>query len=219
MQAAEPPQSTDRLSGAINTGVEWATRHWTLFVNGAVAIYIGLAFSAPLLMMAGLDGPARLIYLIFHATCHQLPQRSFFLDGPAIAYSFDEIAPLTGATTGLDLFWHPIYDASLGLGYQVAFCQRDTAIYLSILVTGILYAVTGRRWRPLPWWGLVLCTVPIALDGLSQLPGWRESVPALRVLTGAIFGVGVVLFAYPRLNTAMREIGASAADSASTWQP
>ncbi len=218
MESDRSVRREDSISSAINSIVIWSTRHWTLFVNGIVAMYVALAFSAPLLMMAGLEGPARLIYLLFHATCHQLPQRSFFLGGPAFAYSFDQIAPLTGAATGLDLFWHPIYDASLGLGYQIAFCQRDTAIYLAILITGLLYSATGRKWRPIPWWGLVLCAVPMALDGLSQLPGWRESIPALRVLTGAIFGVGVVLFAYPHLNTAMREIGASATDTPPTWQ-
>ena len=201
--------SASHLAQTVNRAVAWSARHWTLWLNGAVAFYIALAFSAPLLMLVGLDGPARLIYLLFRVTCHQLPQRSFFLDGPAIAYPFSTIAPLTGATQPLELFWHPIYDASLGLGYQVAFCERDTAIYLAILLTGLLYTLTGRRWRPLPWYVFVLFAIPIAVDGLSQLPGWRESTPLLRVLTGGIFGVGVALFAYPHLNQAMRDVVAT----------
>ena len=198
--------SSSQLAQTVNRALGWSARHWTVWANGVVAFYIALAFSAPLLMMAGLDGPARLIYLLFRATCHQLPQRSFFLDGPAIAYPFSTIAPLTGATQPLELFWRPIYDASLGLGYQVAFCERDTAIYLAILLTGLVYTLTGRRWRPLPWYVFILFAVPIAVDGLSQLPGWRESTPLLRVLTGGIFGIGVVLFAYPHLNRAMQDI-------------
>lgn len=217
MESYQPPKAGS-ITATINNGVAWAAQHWTLFLNSAVALYVALALSAPLLMMAGWEGPARLVYTLFHATCHQLPQRSFFLDGPQLAYSFAEIAAVTGATEPLQLFWHPIYDASLGLGYQIAFCQRDTAIYLSILAMGILYSLTGRRWRPIPWWGLVLFAVPIAVDGLSQLPGWRESIPALRALTGAVFGMGVVLFAYPHLNSAMGEIAATAANPSPTWQ-
>ncbi len=208
--------SASQVAQTVNRAVAWSARHWTLWLNGVVAFYIALAFSAPLLMMAGLDGPARLIYLAFRATCHQLPQRSFFLDGPAIAYPFQTIAPLTGAREPLELFWHPIYDASLGLGYQVAFCERDTAIYLAILVTGLLYTLTGRRWRRLPWYVFIPFVIPIAIDGLSQLPGWRESTPLLRVLTGAIFGVGVVLVAYPHLNQAMRDIVSTLPDKDGT---
>ncbi len=197
------------VSDRINNGIAAAVRHWPLFVLGAVALYVGVAFSAPLFMMAGWEAPARLIYFLYRATCHQLPQRSFFLDGPQVAYSFDQISAVTGVQDRLALFWHPIYDATLGLGYQVAFCERDTAIYLSILATGLLFVLTGRRWKPLPWYGLALFALPIAIDGLSQLPGWRESTPLLRVMTGAIFGVGVTWFAFPHLERAMRDIAAT----------
>lgn len=212
--SVQPAGEGDGLSRVINRGVNLFVRHWVWFLNAALALYILAAFSAPLLMMAGLDGPARLLYLLFRATCHQLPQRSFFLDGPAAAYSFDTIAHVTGAQTPFDLFWHPVYDATLGLGYQVAFCQRDTAIYTAMLLTGVVYAVTGRRWKGLPWWGLVLLAVPIAADGLSQLPGWRESTPLLRVLTGALFGMGVVLFAFPMLNRGFSDLAPPATTEA-----
>lgn len=204
-----PSASSSRLAETINGLVIGAARHWTALVNGAVAFYIAVAVSAPLLMMAGLEGPASAIYFIFRITCHQLPQRSFFLGGPSLAYSFEQVAAVTGAIDRLELFWRPIYDKALGLGYQIAFCQRDTAIYLAILITGLAFALSGRRWRPLPWYGLVLLAIPIALDGFSQLPGWRESTPWLRVLTGALFGAGAVWFAYPHLNQAMRDVARS----------
>ncbi len=199
----------DAAGDFVNRAVAWFARHWLFFLNGFVALYIGVAFSAPLMMIVGWTGPANVIYFLYRFSCHQLPQRSFFLDGPKIAYSFPEIAAVTGAQDRLDLFWHPLHDAALGLGYQVAFCERDTAMYGSILLAGLLFGLMGRRWRPLPWWGLVLFSIPIAVDGLSQLPGWRESTPLLRVITGAIFGFGVVWFAYPRLQSAMRDIGRS----------
>ena len=199
----------DAVGDVVNRAVAWFARHWLLLLNGFVALYIGVAFSAPLMMMAGWTGPANIIYFLYRFSCHQLPQRSFFLDGPKIAYSFPEIAAVTGAQDRLDLFWRPIHDAALGLGYQVAFCERDTAMYGAILLAGLLFGLVGRRWRPLPWWGLILFSIPIAVDGLSQLPGWRESTPLLRVITGAIFGFGVVWFAYPRLHSAMQDVAGS----------
>ncbi|MFN8481764.1 MAG: DUF2085 domain-containing protein [Anaerolineae bacterium] len=209
---ASQPQNSSRADAAgdiVNRAVAWFARHWLLLLNGFVALYIAVAFSAPLLMMAGWTGPAEIIYTVYRFSCHQLPQRSFFLDGPKLAYSFPEIAAVTGAQERLELFWHPIHDAALGLGYQVAFCERDTAMYGAILLTGLVFGLSGRRWRPLPWWGLILFAIPIAVDGLSQLPGWRESTPLLRVITGALFGIGVVWFAYPRLQSAMDDMARS----------
>lgn len=204
----QPAGDDDRLAKRINRGVRLIVGHWVWFLNGAIGLYILTAVSAPLLMMSGLEAPARLLYLLYRATCHQLPQRSFFLGGPASAYSFETVAQVTGAQTSLDLFWQPIYDAALGLGYQMAFCQRDTAIYSAMFVTGTLYALTGRQWRGIPWYGLALLAVPIAVDGLSQLPGWRESTPLLRLMTGALFGMGVVLFAFPMLNQGFTDLAA-----------
>jgi uncharacterized membrane protein len=46
--------------------------------------------------------------------------------------------------------------------------------------------------------------VPMALDGGTQLFGWRESTWELRTLTGIIFGLGVCWFVLPYI-----EYGAS----------
>src|SRR5215210_4976070 len=41
-------------------------------------------------------------------------------------------------------------------GYQMAYCQRDTALYLAMLAGGLLYA-RQRYWTlGLPWWGYAL---------------------------------------------------------------
>jgi uncharacterized membrane protein len=84
------------------------------------------------------------------------------------------------------------------VGHQVAICQRDVSIYGSIFIAGLAYAVTGRRWRPLPWWGLALTILPTLTDGSVQLFGSYESTWYVRVLTGALVGVGTVWFLYPR---------------------
>jgi uncharacterized membrane protein len=52
----------------------------------------------------------------------------------------------------------------------------------------------------------LLFLVPIGVDGLLQLFGVYESTWVLRTVTGAILGVGSVLFAYPYLEEGMAEV-------------
>lgn len=77
------------------------------------------------------------------------------------------------------------------LGYQVAYCQRDTAIYTTIFLAGLLFGLLRRRLRPLPGWAFLLFSAPMALDGLTQtprslLPSWplREENAWAVFLTG-----------------------------------
>ena len=47
---------------------------------------------------------------------------------------------------------------------------------------------------------------PMALDGLTQLVGWRESTWELRMATGVLFGLASGWFLYPRLFAAERTL-------------
>lgn len=91
------------------------------------------------------------------------------------------------------------------LGYQVALCARNLAIYGSLL-TGMLLFRYIRSWLPQPdfiLWGLTM--VPMAWDGGTQLFGWRESNWEVRTLTGALFGLGVCWFLLPRFEDALSD--------------
>jgi len=104
------------------------------------------------------------------------------------------------------------------VGYKVALCERDIAIYASILLFGVIFGLTGRRIKPLHWmlW-LLIGLGPIGLDGFSQLLSqfdwawfaalvpYRESTPFLRVLTGVLFGFSTAWFAYPNIEESMNE--------------
>jgi uncharacterized membrane protein len=92
------------------------------------------------------------------------------------------------------------------LGSQIAFCQRDVAIYLSVFLAGLTYATSGRRWRPLSWLGIALMVLPAVIDGSAQLLTAYESTWYMRVTTGTLTGVGVVWFLYPRLQRAFGEV-------------
>lgn len=100
------------------------------------------------------------------------------------------------------------------MGYKIALCERDIAIYGAILIGGLLFSLVRRRLRPVPLLlYLFLGIGPIALDGGSQLLAtpplafWpvRETYPFFRVVTGALFGLMNVWLAFPYLETAMKE--------------
>jgi uncharacterized membrane protein len=92
-------------------------------------------------------------------------------------------------------------------GYQMAYCQRDTALYLAMLVGGLTYA-RRRLWtRGLPWWAYGMLALPIAIDGGSALLALRESTPLLRTLTGSLFGLATAWFVYPLMDRALAQLG------------
>ena len=119
---------------------------------------------------------------------------------------------------GQDLWAARRFIGNPQVGYKVAFCERDVAIYAAMLLFGLLYAASGRRIPPLPWYLWLLIGIgPIGLDGFSQLISqipldaiqrvlpYRESTPFLRTLTGGLFGLMTAWFVYPMLEQAMSE--------------
>ncbi|MHB8819976.1 MAG: DUF2085 domain-containing protein, partial [Bellilinea sp.] len=80
----------------------------------------------------------------------------------------------------------------------------------------LLFWLTGRKIKPLPWFlWLLFGLVPIGIDGVSQLPSlisqlpdWmiiRESTPILRTITGALFGITTSWYLFPMIEESMRE--------------
>ncbi len=108
-------------------------------------------------------------------------------------------------------FCHQLPERSFFIfGQQMAYCERDTAIYTGAFVLGLIYAVTRRRWRALPWWGFFLLALPIILDGSLQLATPYESTWALRTVTGLLATLGAVWFLYPRFDAAMDRVALAA---------
>ncbi len=209
----------------------WVARHYLAVLNLIVFLYVGLPFLAPTLMKADERAAARLIYTVYSPLCHQFAFRSFFLFGEQPYYPLKE-AGLTGVKTfdqvsGYADLANPVsasrlyarqYTGDSTVGFKVALCERDVAIYGAILLFGLIYAATGRRLPGLHWMLWILIGLgPIGLDGFSQLfsqMNWpwlatilpyRESTPFLRVLTGGLFGFMTAWFAYPNIEESMRE--------------
>lgn len=210
--------------------IYWISNHYLAILNLVMFLYVGLPFLAPVLMKSGSTVPARVLYTIYSPLCHQFGFRSFFLYGEQAYYPLKEARMNVldfEAVTGITGLHDPNDYSRLQarrfvgdetVGYKVALCERDVAIYLAILFYGLLFGLTGRRFPQLHWsiW-ILLGLGPIGLDGFSQLFSqfdwqflasilpYRESTPYLRVLTGALFGFFTAWFAYPNMEESMQE--------------
>ena len=143
--------------------------------------YTVLVVAAPLLRAGGHDGAGGVIHAVFRAFCHQLPHRTIFLGGEPMAV-----------------------------------CARCFALSAGLTGGGL---VTGRLWAWVPRlrafapraWMVSLAMVPMALDGFTQLFGFRESTNTLRVLTGSLLGGVTSLWAVASIRSAIDEQSAGAA--------
>lgn len=205
----------------------WIANHWLAVVMALFILYVGLPFLAPVLMKSGATAPAQVIYTVYSPLCHQLGFRSFYLFGyqayyPRAIAGIDGVMTF-GEATGIDESNNGLLEARrfIGnerLGYKIALCQRDIAIYGAIIVFGLIFALTGRRIQPLHWAGwLLIAIAPMGLDGfwqllsqlglpfISDLFPLRESTPTLRIITGFLFGFGTAWFGLPYVEESMRE--------------
>ncbi len=201
-----------RITYVLTHFMRWFSGHWLFMANLAVAIYVGLPLLAPVLMHARYERPAGLIYLLFRPLCHQLPERSLFLYGPQWIYSHNQLTQLTGQLVPQRYIGDP------QIGYKVAICQRCMAIYLSTLLFGILFGSVRKYLKPLPLKALFAIIAPLAIDGLGQLVGLWSSTWLSRAVTGTLFGLGCVWFAYPYLERGMTEIQRETAQRLAQWE-
>ncbi|HUS14617.1 MAG TPA: DUF2085 domain-containing protein [Chloroflexia bacterium] len=177
--------------------------HWLALANSILGVFSTLPWLAPIFARLGWWGIADPIYTLYMLFCHQLPERAGNL-----------------------------------LGYQVAYCYRNSAIYSTMFLTGLLYGAVRRRrpggslvglLRPMRWQIFVFLLIPVAVDGLSHMLGYRETNAWfdtltggrlgdfsvgdtlgtlnwwLRVVTGALFGYAVVRLAFPWIERAFDE--------------
>jgi uncharacterized membrane protein len=161
----------------IDRAVAWLFRHWLASLNLLVGIYAGLPWMSPWLKANGHPVAGEIIFRIYTPLCHQRPERSFCF-----------------------------------CGYQVAFCHRCTAFYGGLFIVGILFSVVRRWIRPAPLTLGALLLVPMALDAGTHIIndllslGWRgggDDIGSLnfwlRMITGALAALAVMLVVYPRL--------------------
>lgn len=201
----------------------WLSRWYIWLMIFFLTLYVGLPFLAPTFLKIGADLPAKIIYTVYKPLCHQLAFRSWFLFGEQPFYPREE-AHVDGFLT----YEEATYQSDINIreaqkftgneevGFKVALCQRDIAIYASMLLFGLIFAISGRKIKSIKWYLWVLIAIiPIGLDGVSQLPGlassipdWlpvRESNPTLRTITGTLFGFFTAWYLFPLIEESMAE--------------
>jgi uncharacterized membrane protein len=229
--AGERPRSAALTANRV---VYWVARHWLLLANTAVILFLGLPFAAPVLMERGHEGAARAIYKLYSPACHQLAFRSWFLFGdqpyyPLSATRLPDVHYIEDYVSSLPDFSGLSPDENFGafswaarsfigndqMGYKVALCQRDIAIYGGLLLAGLVFGLVRSRLKPLSWKiFLVAGVMPMMVDGGYQLVahmvpgllGVHETIPALRTLTGFLFGAGLMWLTYPHIQAGMDEM-------------
>jgi len=218
---------TKKITRADNISY-WIARHYLAIFNVVLILYIGLPFMAPVFKKVGWNSPAEIIYKTYSALCHQWAFRSFFLFGEQYYYphaaanipgvlTFEQVSGITDLNDPSRIQARQ-YEGTPLLGYKVALCERDDAIWGAMALFGLIYAITGRKIPKLHWlvW-VVVGVIPIGLDGFSQLISqlqinflqsilpYRESTPFLRVLTGFLFGIMTAWFMFPLIEESMAE--------------
>ena len=99
-------------------------------------------------------------------------------------------------------------------GYQMAFCERDVAIYASMGLLGLAFALLrGRIGVRLSGDGTWRCWCQSPSTARPNCWDCRESTWELRVVTGALFGAATVWLAYPHLERFTTQVLAEARDS------
>jgi len=206
----------------------WISKHYLAIFNLFLILYVGIPFLAPIFKKVGWNVPAEVVYKIYRPLCHQWAFRSFFLFGEQAYYphaaakmpgllTFEQVSGLTDLNDPGRLQAR-LFEGNALLGYKIALCERDVAIWGAMALFGVVYALTSRKLPKLHWliW-VFLGLGPIGLDGFSQLFSqipipfiqsilpYRESTPLLRVLTGFLFGLTTAWFMFPLIEESIAE--------------
>lgn len=212
-------------------------RYWIVPVSVFLGIYVGLPLLAPLFMHGGIPSAGHAIYAIYALFCHQLPERSYFLFGSKLTYSLAEVQRAYQSTNNPLLLRQFI--GNQAMGWKVAWSDRMVAMFISLWLLGLLWWPVRRKMKHLPWWGLVLFLLPMALDGTSHMvsdlagigqgfrdtnlwlaavtghvfstsfyvgDAWGSFNSIMRILTGFLFGFGIVWYTYPYLDNMMNNL-------------
>lgn len=208
--------TTRRFIMAVDRVIVFITQHWLALAIIFLALFAGLPMLAPLLMHLGLTALADIIYKGYALTCHQLAYRSYFFFGAKPVYTITELQNSLGVNNpASDAFFWRDFVGNVQLGYKMAWCERDAAIYWAMIGAFVLFGFFRTHVKPLDWRVYLLFVLPMAIDGAWQLVTSpihllpfvpiHESSAELRLITGALFGFGSIWLVFPHVEQAMRE--------------
>jgi len=191
-----------------------------------LVVYSVLPVLSPILLHFGYNIPGAAIQRLYRGFCHQWADRSLFLFGDKAFYSTNELIErgvipeesyLHTGTYMDNHYGYPFY-GNPDIGFKVAYCIRDMALYSMLSLTSVvLYVYLKRTKRSIkvPLWLYGLLLLPMAFDGAFQtiaeltdlkwVPVDYINSIAKRILTGGLFGIGFGLFVVTVLWSALHE--------------
>lgn len=216
----------------IDQFVLWLCRHWVGHHQFLGRFYVLVPFLAPVLMALGLTFPGKAVYRVYSFLCHQLPERSYFLLGPKISYTLTEIQSVWQNTNDFAVLRQFLGSSQMGwkVAWSDRMVSMFTSLWLFGVLWGIfkrkmnplpwwglvfyffLYssmathmvsdlAGIGQGFRDSNAWLVMLTnnTLPAAFyagDAWGSFNAW------MRLMTGVLFGLGIVWFGFPYLDIA-----------------
>lgn len=122
-----------------------------------------------------------LLFSFFSPFCHQMFQRSLCLSSSYVIGNCDISS------------WYI---------FQFPVCARDTAFYFAMLIGGLFLLLLNKKDEvEVPSFiYLFILIIPLAVDGLTQLIGLRESTNELRLITGFLAGISIPFYLIPLIN-------------------
>ncbi len=186
-----------------------------------LCIHAFLPILSPILFNFNSESPVAIgIQEIYAHFCHQRVDRSLFLFGDSpdskYFYTVEELQNLrylplkdSGYHFGLP-YW-----GNSEVGYKVAFCIRDVALYSSLVLFGFILVFSMNVYKKIPkfhWLVIVVLVLPMALDGSFQILNsifqfpwvpdeYMESI-LKRIVTGILFGMGIAMLIFTNLKDA-----------------
>lgn len=168
--------------------------------------YVLGAFLAPIILRNGNYILGNGIYEVYGKFCHQRVERSLFLFGKDHFYSIKQLKeerflPQEDTTNSYVEYFGHNFNGNDTVGYKVAICIRDIALYGTVGVFGLLFAFWGKikRYNPILIYALI---TPIFIDVFIQIiieifkiqpvPYWFLDSYEKRIITGILAGCGLI---------------------------
>ena len=218
------PGSNRSLVVFLQLGVWWLSRFWLPLALLLAIGMLTLAMLAPALEAEGYTDAAQTVYRWLAPHDHQLPHRSYYLFGQQgwiRSYSLEQILSWGADADNLRAF-----TGNEEIGFKMGLNHRMTAIFVGIVVGGLIWTFAGGRPR-VGGTAFLLMTLPLLVDGFSHMASdlngngyrqvnlwavwltgnffsptfYQESTIGtlnwwLRSVTGLIFGLGLVWFLF-----------------------
>lgn len=105
------------------------------------------------------------------------------------------------------VFCHQRDDRSFHIaGHPLACCERCAAVYASLAIGGVFFALARPHVRRIRYTEAVALCSPLIIDGLAVGAGMYDGNAAIRVVTGMLFGAGLAWLMFPWLDDGFRQI-------------